>query len=127
MTLAYMDRLQEIADEDIRVLKVKDAEYGGSWKKRGGVGAYMMFARKTDRLEVAVKRHNYDVFVAATADTREEGILDDIRDARRYLALIEAEILERRPSIPCYTGPSIELDGQEHPFGYNAVGETVPI
>ena len=85
--------LTALAKQDVAVLGQKDAEYGSSWKIRGGVGAYMMLARKWDRLETACKRHGWDVFAAARTDTRTEGILDDIRDLRRYLLLVESEVL----------------------------------
>ena len=52
----------------------------------------MMLARKWDRLEKQVSEQSYDVFQAAANDGREEGILDDIRDLRRYLFLVEAEV-----------------------------------
>ena len=91
----YITKLEEIARTDLEVLRKKDAEYGGSWKKRGGVGAYMMAARKIDRMEVQVAVHHYDIFKAAAEDKRDEGIIDDIRDLRRYLLLIEAEILSQ--------------------------------
>ncbi len=35
-------------------------------------------------------------FLAAKKDTRAEGILDDIQDLRRYLMLVEAEIIRGR-------------------------------
>jgi len=89
----YTDFIQHVADEDVRVLKIKDKEYGGSWKRRGGPGAYMMAARKIDRLEEQLKKVNYDVFSAIKNDSRAEGILDDIRDLRRYLMLIESEMI----------------------------------
>ena len=41
----------ELANEDIAVLKEKEKTYGESWKLRGGVGAFMMLARKWDRIE----------------------------------------------------------------------------
>ena len=92
----YLELLQDVASEDVSTLKAKDAEYGGSWKKRGGVGAFMMLARKWDRLEQLMSRSGYDIFAAAMNDTREEGVLDDIGDLRRYLNLVEAEIRARR-------------------------------
>ena len=55
----------------------------------------MMLARKWDRLEKQVDEYNYDIFNAAKEDMREEGILDDIRDLRRYLFLVEAEVRMR--------------------------------
>jgi len=100
----YMkDKMKDQPSEIIRqvdvlasldTVKLQEAEqsYGDSWKQRGGVGAFMMLARKWDRLEKQVNEHHYDVFAAISKDTREEGILDDIRDLRRYLFLVEAEM-----------------------------------
>jgi hypothetical protein len=49
-------------------------------------------------------------------DRRAEGIIDDIRDLRRYLVLVEAEMM---------TKVNVQKDllkedttGQDHPFGY---------
>ena len=52
----------------------------------------MMLARKWDRLENQIRKHNYEIFEAIYADPSPEGILDDIGDLRRYLFLVEAEI-----------------------------------
>ncbi len=106
--MSYINRITSIADEDCVILRKKDKEYGGSWLKRGGVGAFMMLARKWDRLEQAMKSvmmapksdpgtppSKYDIIERALVDYREEGILDDIGDLRRYLLLVEAEIRER--------------------------------
>lgn len=103
--------LDEIAREDVRALEIAEANYGSSWKKRGGVGAYMMMTRKGDRVENALRpsdddesRANlktdtpvapWDIFGAIAADTRPEGIIDDIRDLRRYLLLVESEMRAR--------------------------------
>jgi hypothetical protein len=87
--------VQELSIEDPDELHKAEQSYGDSWKKRGGIGAFMMAARKWDRLEKQVENHNYDVFAAMEADQREEGILDDIRDLRRYLFLIDAEMCNR--------------------------------
>ena len=82
----------QLAQEDTQSLHRAEASYGDSWRKRGGVGAYMMLARKWDRLEKQDNEHGYDVFKAANEDQRPEGIMDDIRDLRRYLFLVEAEL-----------------------------------
>jgi len=84
-----------LANQDVEGLHNSEQSYGDSWKQRGGVGAFMMLARKWDRLEKQVTEYNYDVFEAAFDDMREEGILDDIRDLRRYLFLVEAEVRMR--------------------------------
>jgi hypothetical protein len=84
-----------LANQDVEGLHNSEQSYGDSWKQRGGVGAFMMLARKWDRLEKQVTEYNYDVFEAALDDMREEGILDDISDLRRYLFLVEAEVRMR--------------------------------
>ncbi len=88
----YRKFIPIIAAEDTeRVLK-KDEEYGASWKKRGGVGAYMVMIRKVDRLEEQCKKHGYDIFKAIQDRSTGEGLLDTIRDLRSYLDLIEADV-----------------------------------
>ena len=88
---------QEIVGGDLRLLDEKGKAYGDSWKKRGGVGAFMMLARKWDRLEQQVAQSPaYDIFAHGITDTRAEGILDDIQDLRCYLLLVEEEIRARQ-------------------------------
>lgn len=91
----YIDCLTQVVEQDVAEITRKDADYGGSWKKRGGVGAYMMAVRKVDRLEEQLKKVSYDIFAAIEGDTRADGVLDDLRDLRRYLLLIEAEMVAR--------------------------------
>ena len=87
-----IQKVNVLATEDVKGLHEAEQSYGDSWKKRGGVGAFMMLARKWDRLENQVTKVNYDIFQAIQHDTRPEGILDDIQDLRRYLLLVEAEV-----------------------------------
>lgn len=115
----HMEYVDKIAQEDAEGLRRAEQEYGSSWKLRGGIGAYMMMARKWDRLENRCKQKpllavvsvatmgkpeakmptqegdRYDIFAHIEADQRSEGILDDIRDLRRYLMLVEAEMRAR--------------------------------
>jgi hypothetical protein len=93
--LAHLGQLPTLLDTDMQSLFKAAKNYGDSWKRRGGVGAYMMLARKWDRLDKRVFFEEYDVFRAVQHDTRREGAIDDIRDLRRYLALVECECLER--------------------------------
>lgn len=114
--MGYLDHLEDIVREDVMGLREAENSYGGSWKQRGGVGAFMMLARKWDRIEQQVKRvvfhemsdHDtvedatpavmvtpYDIFGHIKFDTRPEGIMDDIHDLRRYLLLVEAEMREQ--------------------------------
>ena len=79
-----------IAERDVRTLEEKGKAYGDSWKRRGGTGAFMMLARKWDRLENQAEAHSFDVFAAIRDDP--DGVLDDIRDLRCYLLLVEEEM-----------------------------------
>lgn len=102
-------RLKLIGEKDASVVFDKDVNYGHSWKKRGGIGAFMVIARKWDRLEERMKRglmfksdcgsdksiNQYDLFGHITADSRDEGVIDDVRDLRRYLMLVEEEMVEQ--------------------------------
>jgi hypothetical protein len=81
-----------IAKGDVTALKKAEKSYGDSWRKRGGVGACMMLARKWDRIEQQVRESEYDIFKAIKKDPSESGILDDIKDLRRYLLLVEAHM-----------------------------------
>lgn len=90
------NHMQELASHDVEVIREKNAAYGASWRKRGGAGAFMMLARKWDRIEVQVEKFGYDVFAAAREDGRDEGLLDDIRDLRRYLLLVESHLTAPR-------------------------------
>lgn len=93
----YLRHLSSIAQNDINVLFEKEKGYKGSWKKRGGIGAFMMLARKWDRMEVFLDtdEFHWEIFKALWEDTRTETILEDIADLRRYLALVEAEFKEQ--------------------------------
>ena len=86
-------KVNQIAHEDVQQLHEAEKSYGDSWKQRGGVGAFMMLARKWDRIENQTPREKYDIFQTIRIDNREEGVIDDIRDLRRYLLLVEAEML----------------------------------
>jgi len=90
----HLKFIKIITDEDAAGLIKAHESYGDSWKRRGGVGAYMVMIRKFDRMERAAEKNGWDIFEAVRADPRVEGILDDIRDARRYLTLIESALRE---------------------------------
>ena len=104
--------LKKLTNKDIDSLELAEKSYGDSWKRRGGVGAFMMLARKWDRLENKVEEFNWDVFEAIESDLRDEGILDDIRDLRRYLLLVE-DYMENgdrhRDPIPYYITTGVNL------------------
>lgn len=104
--MGHMAHLQRVATGDVEHLREKERTYRGSWKRRGGVGAFMMLARKWDRLEGMLGHPEqntvptwgqYDIFGAVEQQpSGEDGtVLAEIRDLRRYLLLVEAELVAR--------------------------------
>lgn len=96
----HLAHIKTICLEDGEGLHAGEKQYKGSWKRRGGIGAYMMLCRKWDRLEnqiesTANEATKYDIFDHIAKDKRPEGIIDDIRDLRRYFVLVEAEMRAR--------------------------------
>lgn len=91
--LAHVPHIQSVSKADVTALHKAEQNYQGSWQKRGGVGAFMMLARKWDRMEAQVQKHGWDIFEAIKHDMRAEGLIDDIRDLRRYLTLVEAKMI----------------------------------
>ena len=53
--MSYLDELENVSAIDVQALNEAQFSYGDSWKRRGGVGAFMMLARKWDRLERAMQ------------------------------------------------------------------------
>jgi hypothetical protein len=88
------DIIQDLANLDVAKLREAQVSYGDSWRNRGGVGAFMMLARKWDRIENQVTKEGYDIFRTIGNDLSNDGILDDIRDLRRYLLLVEGYIMD---------------------------------
>lgn len=81
--------LEAILDKDENILIEKEKAYGDSWHKRGGTGAFMVLARKWDRIETQCERVGYNIFTGLEKYEGRDGLLDDIQDLRRYLALVE--------------------------------------
>ena len=94
-----INEVQTLAIEDTEQLHISEQSYGDSWRKRGGIGAFMMLARKWDRIEKQVEGYRYDIFDAMANDKRPEGLLDDIRDLRRYLFLVDSYMCGSTPAL----------------------------
>ena len=89
-----LEVVQDLCLNDHVSLCKAEKTYGNSWKKRGGVGAFMMLARKWDRIENLTQKYDYDIFRTIEEHPEETGVIDDIRDLRRYLLLVEAEMVQ---------------------------------
>lgn len=88
-------RLDILIKDDANELAKREESYGGSWKAYGGFSAFMNIARKWQRIEHQAKQYNYDIFKAIEARPGLDGTMDDIRDLRRYLLLIEDHMNEQ--------------------------------
>lgn len=94
-----------VATQDVREVLAKDLSYDASWKARGGVGAFMMLARKWDRLEPMTEKEGYDIFRLIESQSGDMQGTDgtaiaEIRDLRRYLLNVECEMIERGWVMP---------------------------
>ena len=98
--ISISEEVRELGYYDAEALANAQESYGDSWKKRGGVGAFMMLARKWDRIENQTKKFSYNIFDAIYSDPSPEGIMDDIGALRRYLFLVEAEIRRKLGDFP---------------------------
>jgi hypothetical protein len=87
----FRDELEKLLTASIQVLDDKREGYGDSWKKRGGVGAFMVIARKWDRIEHAAKENGWNLFEALRISRTD--LLDDICDLRNYLTLVQHEVV----------------------------------
>lgn len=90
----HLEYIDQIAQRDCDELRTKEATYQGSWKQRGGIGAFMMMARKWDRIEPMCKKRHYDVF-ENVGDGSDGSLIAEIRDLRRYLLLVESELASK--------------------------------
>lgn len=104
MTLDYHKYVADVAANDVTEVLPRDEKYQGSWQKRGGSGVFANLARKWDRIEAACGQCHYDLMIAFLADDGPAGLIDDIRDLRRYLLLTEAWLIQHGglPTPPNY-------------------------
>lgn len=128
--MGHLDYLQGLADQDVAQLRHKEATYQGSWKKRGGTGAFMMLARKWDRIEAMAQQcteggGRWDIFgliFSQRGQVGEDGtVLAEIRDLRRYLMLVEAEMV-KRGAVPVSMEGFMRTSG-----GAEVFAATVPV
>lgn len=111
---AHLDFLPIVAGSDLQFINKKDRQYGASWKKRGGVSAFMMLSRKWDRIEEFMGSSGYDIFkYIALESGHQQGtdgtMLAEVRDLRRYLMLVEAEAISQGWAEPDTSPDKIDL------------------
>ncbi len=136
-------RLQALAPRIVDLVCYKDREYGSSWRKRGGAGAFMVIARKWDRIENACEREDgdYNIFRVFANDDRAESIAHDCIDLTGYLLVLLEHMIEMgyvkmedlhkitqtgdfsqvevTGDIPKLTGSILGVTGMDKPFGFD--------
>ena len=96
IVIGYRNTGFALARNDINELIAAQQSYGDSWKKRGGVGAFMMLARKWDRIFNQTSKLSPGNIVAAGAQcVGRDDMRDDVGDLRRYLLLVVGELAAR--------------------------------
>ena len=95
-----LEVVKDLCLNDYTSLCEAEKTYCNSWNTRGGVGAFMMLARKWDRIENLTQKHAYDIFHTIEEYPELTGVIDDIRDLRRYLLLVEAEMVQIGHVLP---------------------------
>lgn len=86
------DGIQKIFDDLVKLGIKKDSEYGASWCKRLGPGAFFTIWRKIDRLETQCEMRKFDVFNVDEDANSTESLDETLKDAIFYFALL----LEKR-------------------------------
>ena len=59
--MGILEEVTRLGCLDAEALSAAEQSYGDSWKRRGGTGAFMMLARKWDRIENQASKFNYDI------------------------------------------------------------------
>ena len=94
------DALEDYIFSNIELLRKKDSEYGASWCRRGGVGAFFTVWRKVDRLEEQLKRVQFNILDVNQDPASTESLDETMKDLMLYLALV----LEKREAIRRFVG-----------------------
>ena len=76
------------ASDLVSLLIKKNSEYGSSWRRRGGVGAFFTIWRKADRLEAQLKSRGYNIFDVTDDPTSTESLDETLVDFWCYLGLV---------------------------------------
>ena len=102
-SMRHLERLNEVVDGDTAHIIDKERTYRGSWKRRGGVGVFMMLARKWDRLENMLKGDMMVVQAKAEEDTPlGETLIDGTTGDTVFQRVPEYDLMERIPEYDLF-------------------------
>jgi hypothetical protein len=79
----------------VNVASQKDKEYGASWCKRGGIGAWFTTVRKFDRIATQLKQLNFNLWDVSYDVAETESLEETLKDGINYLLLVA----EKRAAI----------------------------
>ena len=103
----------EKTKEMVRLMAKKNAEYGASWRRRGGIGAFFTIWRKADRLEEQLKARGYNIFDVNDDPTSTESLDETLLDLWNYLGLViesRNQIREMSKALPGSAGPKDPIE-----------------
>lgn len=92
--MEHMAHIDEVAKNDLEIIRAKENTYLGSWKKRES-GVFHITARMWDRIENITNGGRiglFDIIRKQEYGTQDGEMLAIIADLRRYLLLIEAQM-----------------------------------
>ncbi len=102
------------ARSTVWLVESKGKTYGDSWKSRGGVGAFMMLARKWDRIaNMLSQESDSGDWLRFNRLLRGCGALEDLIDLYGYLLLVHDEVV-RLVTL----GRGDPADAEPKPHGY---------
>lgn len=93
------DAIQTLFDDLVKLGVKKDSEYGASWCRRKGPGAFFTIWRKIDRLETQCDNRKFDIFNVDDDPTSTESLDETFKDAIFYFALVLEKRQAKRAAI----------------------------
>lgn len=122
-------KMQTLQDETLTLCQKKDSEYGASWCRRGGVGAFFTIWRKADRLEEQLKKVDFNIFDVSDDPNSTESLDETIRDFANYLylALEKRKAIRERDAMIKRRANEAGVDlSPEEPLLVRAAGASIP-
>ena len=125
--IEFRERVKSILNSTHEQLVSARGSYGESWVSRGGVGAFMNLARKWDRITRASEQKDWNILKALDDDKRQEGLIDDLRDLRDYIVLVDEYWSRDKQGVEQYVkeAGTTRDDDPTHPQEYNVIVEVV--
>lgn len=92
---SFMPTVRDKLSDLVALAKRKDGEYGASWCKRGGIGAWFTSCRKFDRLITQIGHKDMNIWDVSDDINSTEALEETLVDGVNYMLLI----IEKRRAI----------------------------